>query len=81
MPYDPDRRAFVLRTYADYLDASYSVSAYCYDLGCQHRATLDLRALADRFGLDAAVNWRRLRCTRCGGANVQVRVSYANSAK
>jgi hypothetical protein len=76
MSYDPDRRAFVLRIYADYLDASYSVSAYCYDLACQHRAALDLRALADRYGMDAEVNWRRLRCTCCGGRNVQVRVSY-----
>jgi hypothetical protein len=76
MPYDPNRRAFVLRTYADYLDASYSVSAYCYDLACQHRAALDLRALANRCGMDAEVDWRRLRCTRCGGRNVQVRVSY-----
>jgi hypothetical protein len=77
MPYDPERRAFVLRTYADYLDASYSVAAHCYDLGCQHHGVLDLHALAERFGIDSDVNWRRLRCSRCGGANVQVRVSYA----
>jgi hypothetical protein len=75
MPYDPSRRAFVLSHYRDFIESGLSIAAYCYQPECQHRVTLDLKALAARFGLDVPFDRHKLRCSACGSWNVQVRVS------
>jgi hypothetical protein len=76
MPHIPDQRVFITRTFRDYLDDCCSVSAYCYNLECQHAARLDLEALADRHGLDTVLDHKRLRCTRCGSRKTQIRISF-----
>ena len=76
MPYDPARRVFTSSTYRDLIEASHTVMAYCYAHGCQHSARLDLRALAARHGMDAEFRQDRLRCSKCGGRKVQIRLSF-----
>lgn len=76
MPYDPARRVYTSSTYRDLIEASHMVAAYCDERGCQHSARLDLNALATHHGMDAEFHRERLRCSKCGGRNVQIRFSF-----
>ena len=75
LPYDPERRAFTLTTFRDFMDDGLVVSAHCYARACGHKALLDLQVLAARFGIDSTFDRRKLRCSACGSRNVQIRVS------
>jgi 2-hydroxychromene-2-carboxylate isomerase len=61
--------------YRDFIESGLSIAAHCYQPGCQHRVTLDLERLAERFGMDTPFDRHKLRCSACGSRNVQVRVS------
>lgn len=57
----------------------YELSAYCY--ACHHRAVIDLRAMAERYGMDARVHGPRqigtglLKCSACGSARCAMQIS------
>jgi hypothetical protein len=75
MPYDPARRVFTTSTYREFIEGRYLVTGHCYAPGCQHGAALDLKALVARHGVNAEFRKDRLRCSKCGSRNVQIRIS------
>lgn len=68
-----------INTLGAILDGDYSLRACCYSLKCQHNATLDVEALARRLGRDhSSMHWDlipNLRCSKCGGKNIGLRLS------
>jgi len=70
-------------TYQSLIDAGMTISVYCHNSRCHHKATLDLMALRDRFGPDARAMHDdiapKLRCAKCGGR--EVGLTYLAEAK
>jgi hypothetical protein len=67
-------------TLGDMLDNGDQLTVYCETWGCQHGKTLDLAALAERYGRGHGAMHRDLvklpwKCEKCGGRNVSFRVS------
>lgn len=69
----------VINTLGAIVDGDYSLTAYCYDMECQHSAALDVEALAKRLGREhGSMRWDlvpKLRCTKCGGKDVGLRLA------
>ncbi len=53
-----------------------TIVAYCHTYLCNHKGTLDLLTLRDRFGPDHGAMHAdlvpKLRCTKCGGRKVRI---------
>ncbi|MFC6489662.1 hypothetical protein [Nitratireductor sp. GCM10026969] len=67
-----------IRTIGDVIDDDCTLTAYCYRFGCNHRAELDLTALAARLGRDQG--WMhdlvpKLCCSMCGSKDIGLRLT------
>ncbi|MDZ5697836.1 hypothetical protein [Chelativorans sp. M5D2P16] len=66
-------------TIGDVIDGDYTLTACCYRFGCNHRAELDLEALATRLGRSHSFRHKdltpKLRCSKCGSKNIGQRLS------
>ena len=53
------------------IDGGYSITLYCHNPRCHHRANLDLKKVLERLGPDHSMLFddikHKLRCGRCGG--------------
>ncbi|MFC6486920.1 hypothetical protein [Nitratireductor sp. GCM10026969] len=73
-----------VRAIGDVIDGDYTLTAYCYHFGCNHRADLDLAALAARLGRDHS--WMRndlvpkLCCSKCGSKDIGLRLAPPTGA-
>lgn len=68
-----------VETIGDMIDGGYGLAACCEGRGCNHRADLDLEALARRLGRDHGCMHNDLapylRCTVCDSRKVGLRMS------
>jgi hypothetical protein len=61
------------------INDNYTLTAHCHE--CNRAADVDLRAMAERYGMDAPVHGPRLigrgllKCSRCGSANCSMRIN------
>jgi len=67
-------------TLGDMIDHGNQITVYCETWGCKHGKTLDLMALADRYGRDhGALHWDLVKlpwkCEKCGGRQVSFRIT------
>lgn len=60
-----------INTLQELIDHRYSVTVYCHNPRCHHRADLDLPKLRGRLGPDQSMLFEdlkfKLRCGKCGG--------------
>ncbi len=66
-------------TLGDMIDNGNKITVYCETWGCQHGKTLDLEALAERYGRDHGALHNDLvglpwKCEKCGGRKVSFRL-------
>jgi hypothetical protein len=63
-------------TLGDLIDHGFRLSIHCENQFCRHYTSLDLHALAERFGRDFVTIGKpnpltaRMRCSKCGGKDL-----------
>lgn len=78
-------RSISIDTIGATIDYGYELGAHCLNADCRHWVRLDLEALAAKLGRDHPTSREalmpRLRCSKCGGKNIGLTLSYAKAPK